>query len=173
MVWWSLLAHPDRVSHSGGIVVSGSFSQQTNCPPWRIAPTAERRTRPTPSSAAASCLWTGSKPMAPCSTRFESRTGEPGGSPSVSDSRQATDWRTAGIPPTRGWIATGSPSPEAIRSTVDCPLIELCAEASGEGLDRNEVGGRLGLTEGLDRSTEGVERSNEGAGRLGATEGVG
>lgn len=70
----------------------------------------------------------------------------------------------------RDWISRRR---EAIRSTVDCPLIELCAEASGEGLDRNEVGGRLGLTEGLDRSTEGVERPNEGAGRLGATEGVG
>lgn len=46
---------------------------------------------------------------------------------------------------------------------MDCPPGELCSDTPGEGLERNEVVGRLELIDGLDRSTDGL-------GRLGLTE---
>jgi len=70
----------------------------------------------------------------------------------------------------RDWISRRR---VAMRSTVDCPLVEPGEETLGEVLDRNDVGGRVGLTDGLDRSTEGAGRLNDGAGRLGAMEVLG
>jgi len=67
---------------------------------------------------------------------------------------------------------------------MDCPPSELCSGTLGEGLERNEVVGRLELIDGLDRSTDrlgwlglteilggavltdGADRSIEGLGRL-------
>ncbi len=67
---------------------------------------------------------------------------------------------------------------------MDCPPSELCSGTLGEGLERNEVVGRLELIDGLDRSTDrlgwlgltevlggavltdGADRSIDGLGRL-------
>jgi hypothetical protein len=60
-----------------------------------------------------------------------------------------------------------------MRSTIDCPPVELRSETLGDGLERNDGVGRLELTDGLDRSTDGLGRLKDVFGRLGLTEVLG
>jgi hypothetical protein len=77
-----------------------------------------------------------------------------------------------GVESTDGWLDRDWISRRrlAMRSTMDCPPVELRSDTMGEGLERYDVVGRLGLTDGLDRSTEGLWRLIDVFGRLGLTE---
>ncbi|HON92908.1 MAG TPA: hypothetical protein PKZ07_15170 [Sedimentisphaerales bacterium] len=110
------------------------------------------------------------------------------------------DGVVAGVEPSDGWLVCDwiSRLREAIRSTMDCPPSEFCSGTLGNGLERNEVVGRLELIDGPERSTDGLgwlglteilgdaeltdgaDRSIEGLGRLidgldllGLTDGIG